>query len=359
MESLITPYPLQPVNVLQCAAIIAYAFACALLWPNERVRALCGLLLLQIFSAAFNFSEETRLWGQSYLITPVFTLCTGPAFYVFVRHLVYADSPWRKTDALHLVPAALALPFTAFSQSVIALGTVSVLCYGLAAFLLVRRYTQASLNLSSNANAVRLGWLIRIMLVFVVLGLTDAIRLNLQPVLPYTFLNTWYLGHTLAVFVLYLSLIFCALHQAELFDGLQLFEEFNSSKVSPDDNLDKDLFIQLDHIVKQQQLYCRQRLTLQELADELGWQSKEVSGVINNGADRNFNDYINGLRVKKVQSILRAQAEEKVNLLTIGLEAGFNSKTNFNTSFKQLTGSTPSQYLKSLRKKTELERSEA
>lgn len=351
MEILTNTYPLQPVNVLQWVVMCTYTYACVLLWPNPRVRVLIGFLALEILLMAFNFSEETKIWGQAYLITPVFTLLVGPSFYLFVRHLVYANLPWKKIDATHAVPALVALPFTSASQSIIALASLSIVAYGVAAFLLLRRYKRASKYLTSDADGVKLDWLVRIMAVFAALGVADAVRLNLQPVLAYEPRNTWYFFQSLAAYLLFLSLIFCALRQTHLFSGLQFYEELTSgANQLPDDN-DKSLFEQLDAIVQRKQLFCRQRFSLQDLAEEVGWQSKDVSSVINSGGERNFNDYINALRVAKVEAVLQEKAGQKVNLLDLAFDAGFNSKTNFNTCFKNFTGVTPSQYQKEQLKK--------
>jgi len=59
-----------------------------------------------------------------------------------------------------------------------------------------------------------------------------------------------------------------------------------------------------------------------------------------------FKDYINTLRVEEAKSYLVDDDFSAYTLVAIGLEAGFNSKSAFNTSFKKITGETPSQFKK-------------
>lgn len=349
MDALIQSYPLQPVNVLQWVVICSYGFACLLLWNNPRVRALCGFLLLEILLMLFNFSEETGIFGQRYLITPIFAFCTGPAFYLFVRHLVYADQAWTRRDWIHALPAVLALPLTAYSQWLLAAASVSLVAYGVAAFLRLRAYRHAAESMCSDAEDRQLQWLVRIMLVFAVLGLTDIVRLNLQPVLAYEILNSWYFFHTLAVYFLFMSLVYGALCQAYLFDGLRDYETDLAADSNTDsDSLQQGLFEQLHQHIVDAEMFRQPRLSLADVANSVGWNSKEVSEVINAGGDRNFNDYINGLRVDAVKESVHEMQGQKINLLEIAIAAGFNSKTSFNSCFKRLTGMTPSQYQKSL-----------
>jgi AraC-like DNA-binding protein len=56
---------------------------------------------------------------------------------------------------------------------------------------------------------------------------------------------------------------------------------------------------------------------------------------------------VNEYRIKKAMEILRDPQHEKMTVLEVLYEVGFNSKSSFNTVFKKYTGKTPTQYRKS------------
>ena len=58
----------------------------------------------------------------------------------------------------------------------------------------------------------------------------------------------------------------------------------------------------------------------------------------------NFANYINQYRVEAVKEMISNSEYENYNLLTIGLESGFTSKTTFYKAFKKFTGQTPNEY---------------
>jgi AraC-like DNA-binding protein len=73
----------------------------------------------------------------------------------------------------------------------------------------------------------------------------------------------------------------------------------------------------------------------------------QVSEVINNGFNKNFNDFVNSYRVNAFKSMLEENKHEQLSLLGLAHECGFNSKATFNRVFKKLTHYSPSEYLKS------------
>ena len=62
----------------------------------------------------------------------------------------------------------------------------------------------------------------------------------------------------------------------------------------------------------------------------------------------NFNDFINEYRVKAFKTAVENGKQQKLSLLGIAYECGFNSKATFNRVFKKFAHSSPSDYLKSL-----------
>ena len=57
-----------------------------------------------------------------------------------------------------------------------------------------------------------------------------------------------------------------------------------------------------------------------------------------------FFDFINEYRLDEVKQALTDPAKQHLKILAIAFDAGFNSKTSFNTIFKKHTGMTPSEY---------------
>ena len=107
---------------------------------------------------------------------------------------------------------------------------------------------------------------------------------------------------------------------------------------------DKTELGKLDLIFTEKSLYLRPKLTVSELANEMNLPAKYVTFLITNYHSKNFNDFVNGFRVKEVINRMADPKEKHKSLLGIALDAGFNSKSSFNQVFKQHTGKTPSEY---------------
>jgi YesN/AraC family two-component response regulator len=97
-------------------------------------------------------------------------------------------------------------------------------------------------------------------------------------------------------------------------------------------------------VMEKEKLYQEAQLTLQNLADKLQVQPYQVSQAINNGMNKNFYDLVNGYRVEEAKRLLSDPKCSNFTILSIGFDAGFNSKTTFNTVFKKFTGLTPTEF---------------
>jgi len=97
-------------------------------------------------------------------------------------------------------------------------------------------------------------------------------------------------------------------------------------------------------LMESEKLYEEPELTLQMLSDKLGVQSYQASQVINEGLKRNFYELVNGYRVDAAKRLLLDPKNDNYTILSVGFEAGFNSKTTFHSVFKKFTGLTPTEY---------------
>lgn len=93
-------------------------------------------------------------------------------------------------------------------------------------------------------------------------------------------------------------------------------------------------------------------LSLSVLAKRMNTNSKYLSEVINKHKGKNFNNYLNELRVNYIVEKL-TQNHEYLQYKTSYLaeEAGFASRTTFTTIFKNVTGKSPSQFIDELKNK--------
>ncbi|MXV51933.1 helix-turn-helix domain-containing protein [Pedobacter sp. HMF7647] len=100
-------------------------------------------------------------------------------------------------------------------------------------------------------------------------------------------------------------------------------------------------------VTREKKLYLDPSLSLPALSGQIGIGVQDLSYVLNNGLGKNFYEFINELRVEEAKALLESEKVKSLDMLGIATHAGFNSKTTFNTTFKKLTGLTPTEYLKS------------
>ena len=106
----------------------------------------------------------------------------------------------------------------------------------------------------------------------------------------------------------------------------------------------------LKEAVATNRLYEDAELTLTTLAVKLMVHPHDLSRIINMGLEKNFSDFINEFRVREVAWKMQDPAYDRLTLLGIAYESGFNSQRTFNRVFKEMTGKTPVEYKNSLKK---------
>jgi len=90
--------------------------------------------------------------------------------------------------------------------------------------------------------------------------------------------------------------------------------------------------------------YLSRNLSIQDLSDLTGIPRHHITQVLNENHGKNFFTFINEYRVKEVISRFSDTKNNNFTILAIAFDAGFNSKTTFNSIFKSQIGMTPSEY---------------
>jgi YesN/AraC family two-component response regulator len=135
------------------------------------------------------------------------------------------------------------------------------------------------------------------------------------------------------------------IHQAEKIELSQPSIEKNEyGKTIPADIKIDETVSKIIVLMEEEQLYQEPEFSLQQLSNKLQTPSYLISQAINTGMKKNFYEFINGYRVEKAKRLLVDAENRNYTILSIGFEAGFNSKTTFNTVFKKFTGFTPTEY---------------
>jgi len=99
----------------------------------------------------------------------------------------------------------------------------------------------------------------------------------------------------------------------------------------------------LENAMEIDQLYKDPELSLNSIADQLNIKPYLISKSLSEIYNKRFNDFINEYRVKEVQILLQNSNNSKYTLLSLAMDAGFNSKSSFNRAVKKQFGISPSE----------------
>jgi AraC-like DNA-binding protein len=93
-----------------------------------------------------------------------------------------------------------------------------------------------------------------------------------------------------------------------------------------------------------QKPYLDSSLSLNDLSKKISIHHHHLSQILNTYLNQNFFDFINSYRIQESKKLLSENGRNKMTILQVLHETGFNSKSVFNTAFKKHTGMTPTQF---------------
>ena len=128
-----------------------------------------------------------------------------------------------------------------------------------------------------------------------------------------------------------------------LFDDQEEISD-ETGKVSGEEEENKKIFIELNRIVVQDQLYLSSELSREDLAQLVHLNNARFARMIKECTGTNFNGYINDLRIDHAIKLLKLHPNYTIR--AIADEAGFNSTPILYNLFKKKTGMTPYEFKK-------------
>ena len=98
----------------------------------------------------------------------------------------------------------------------------------------------------------------------------------------------------------------------------------------------------------QEKPYLNQNYSIHDLSRDINIPVYQLSPIINNYYQSNFNTWLNKFRVEYFIQISQREDKKGLTLDAIAKEAGFTNRTTFTNAFKKEKGTTPGQFVKTL-----------
>ncbi|MEZ4777257.1 MAG: helix-turn-helix domain-containing protein [Bacteroidia bacterium] len=353
------------------------------------------LLAGWFFMIGLHLTAFYFFWSGMYLENPYllgwdqpFPLMHGPFLLLYVCSLTQAGFRLRWKHFLHFIPAlvmylALApyllggadqllnflrqvqeMDFPWYYQPFIFMTQFSGLVYSAYCLWLLRKHKHQIESHFAYREQISLNWLRYLIVgllgigVIVALGIGIEGYLNVQMPIP----REVVIFSSVIIWILFAG--FFGIRQKAIFTDnvadLNSAPRESMIPVSPSTPLYQnsglkpeeasELLPRLHDFMRQKKPFLEPRLTLPELAKVFQILPNHLSQLINEKEGKNFYQFINDYRLEEFKQRVTQPEYQHLSLLGLAMECGFNSKSTFNAVFKQNTGLTPSQYLKSVKK---------
>ncbi len=298
-----------------------------------------------------------------------FSLAIGPLIYFYVLKTTRPEYKFRVKDLLHFSPLLLqqgvllleikesirtgaatydTLIFKQLNPLLQLAAFISVSTYLYWSFRLIERfYQRLKFNNVRDRYRYELRWLYRLLMGLGLLWLLW---------IPYTAVDYFYYHYQLGTHAYYplyilLAIIFIRIAIVSFLRPeveVAVHAPFVSRPLQPAELKQKGTWLR--KVVKENCYYQDPELSLGSLAEKLGLTTHELSQIVNTALKKSFNEFINEYRVAEVIKRMQDPAYNRITLLGIAYDSGFNSKSTFNLIFKKITGKTPAEYKTELRK---------
>lgn len=318
-----------------------------------------GGLTLQI-------NEVVYKWEFLQLIDDGFFLLYGPIFYFYAKGVMFKDFKLSRGNLLHLIPYLLLtisilslrnytpstseeilankLPWQFYLIS--ALMYAHVFVYLWLTYKSLWKYRKIIKNKYSQIDQINLDWLSSSLNTFSIITLVSLIQNFMSLTGNRSVIIVALVLLLIFIFYFVNKVILKALRQPEIFAGITQNEttKYLGSNLTPGQI--EAYKNELVALLGSEKPFLNPQVSLSDLSKKLSVSTKQLSQVINQSFNKSFFDFINYYRIQEVQQILKESKDDKLTVLEAMYQAGFNSKSSFNTAFKKETGLTPTEFRK-------------
>ncbi len=303
---------------------------------------------------------------------PFVAFTYGPLLYLYVRFMTDPERKFNWLSLIHFVPFAVFFAVSVIFREVpllkdlrsfftpdrfislrIVYSTcffISVSAYSILAFVEISKHQKKLKDLISyTSGMITLNWLkilsISYYVAFLILFILGGLNMigDFIPFDPYFVVFGF-----IAIFSFAYS--FYVIKQPVIYGHEVKLKEENgkeSEKYAKSGLKDKQAQAYLEKLISVMETgkpYLSRDLSIQDLSDLTGIPRHHITQVLNEKHGKNFFTFINGYRVNEVILRFSDPKNNYFTILAIAFDAGFNSKTTFNSIFKSQTGMTPSEY---------------
>lgn len=328
---------------------------------NKYLALLMVTMSVSILHSVFVIPEIHQSLNDSFRIKEPFLMLVIPLIWLYVRKLEQPLFRFSLRTTLHFLPF---LVFMAVNIQVLVHGPAQLLSenstllngaiwavlfiqYSVYLFQIVKitqRFKQRAEQELSNIEHVDISWLNAFLYAFIIVFTLLAIMFAGA---IHHFDTEWMnrlvsLSFSMAIFILGYKGLF----QQSIFSNAEasVITEPISPEVIKPKAIDETLSVNLRKYMESFQPHRDSELTLTSLAKKVNMSRNQLSEVVNSSLGCNFYDFVNKYRVEDVKQLMVNSRFKDFTLLAIAYEAGFPSKSTFNSIFKKFTGLTPSEY---------------
>lgn len=292
--------------------------------------ALPGVLLF-LYAKCLTDKEFKYDWKSLTYFTPFFlsVLSFSPIYFYSVE------------DKILYYTQSQDMGYRLFIYVMINLSNLGLIGYS---YYRVRVYHRAIKNFYSNLSALQFYWIENL---FLVSGGIILITFIYALVTLGSDFHTLYFVLTIGLFIQSLFMGYSAMNKVDpLFHLIDDFKtelnEDRKKKRIPDQTYYK--LVDLVAGLIKEKIYLDPDLKMQTLAEKTGHPAYLVSLFINKHYDMTFFELINLNRVEEAKRRLLDEQYQHLTILAISQDVGFSSKSAFNSTFKKVTGVTPSEF---------------
>lgn len=338
------------------------------------------MLTIQDIGSQFTSIFIYTRWPIVGMLISQTTFLIIPSLYLFVRSSVYSDFRLKFSTLLHAIPMVffnlLLIPIyykpllnnpelnwidlvskDNFIYLIYTSLHVQIFVYYFFIFKMLFRYRNILLENYASPKLNNYKWLFQ----FITIMFFEELIATVKNIFRFGDSEFIYFIFVIIVNVFVVIFIFWlvikALKKPELFIGVnfstvpvnQMIEngnEMEKSEMEYESTAYAEIITKLENHMKVNEPFLDSSLSVYDLAKQINVPSRELSIAINHILNKHFFDFVNEYRIKKAMEIFKNTDDEKLTVLEVLYEVGFNSKSSFNTAFKKFTGTTPSEFKK-------------